>query len=533
MTTPPSQSKALRRIYLTIFLRGRGARGVQKDKTPKSIASKLSLTLVFYAAFGCFAGYFAKQPIFALSIYLHASTLVFMGMFVASSAGEALFNKDEADILLHRPVTPRALLWTKLSVIIQIALWLAFSFSLCGFVIGTFEAGWRFILAHALSTALEALFCVGLVVVTYQLCLRWFGRERLDGLITTTQTAMSIGLVVASQLAPQYFIHYKGRVGGDLQTGWILLLPPAWFAGIDDAIAGSGATASWAMAGLAALATGIVLWAGLGTLTKDYVAGLQTLQESAPVKSGGRGRKRWVERLVQIPPFRWWLKDSVSRAGFLLSIAYLARDRDVKLRVYPGLAPVLIMPIIFLMPNRGRAMGSEFGVAFAGTYLGLLPMLGLSFLKYSQQWQAADIFRAAPIPGPALLCHGARKAVLFVIALPALIVLGIITCLLGIKAEALKMLLPGVIALPVFAMVPCLKGDAVPLAQPPEEGKQANRGLRMIGVMIVALALAGASMLANSRGLFWWFLLLEGAFSVGTYTMMHRLCEKVKWQPMD
>jgi ABC-2 type transport system permease protein len=533
VTTAPSQSKALRRIYLTIFLRGRAARGIQKDKTPKSIASKLALTLIFYAAFGLFAAYFTNQSLFALSIYLHASTLIFMGMFVASSAGEALFNKEEADILLHRPVTARAMLWAKVSVIVQIALWLAISFNLAGFVIGSSKAGWRFPLAHGVSLAMEALFCVGLVVVTYQLCLRWFGRERLDGLITTMQTVMSIAIVAGSQLAPQYFIHYKGQLGGDVQRKWILLLPPAWFAGFDDALAGNGDMGSWVMAGIAAVATGIVLWAGFGTLAGDYGAGLQTLQESAPARSGRRGRKRWVDRLVHAPPLRWWLRDSVTRAGFLLSTAYLARDRDVKLRVYPGLAPMLMMPIIFLLPSRGRAMGSEFGVAFAGTYLGLLPMLGLGFLKYSQQWQAADVFRAAPIPGPAALCHGARKAVLCFIALPVLLVLGCVTYFLGIHAEALKMLLPGIIALPVFAIVPCLKGDAVPLSQAPEEARQANRGLQMIGVMLMALVLAGLSMLARSMDLFWWFLLLEAAVSVAVYILMYRRCAKAKWEPMD
>ena len=50
------------------------------------------------------------QPVFGLSLYLHAMTLVFLGMFVASSAGEVLFNKEEGDILLHRPITARALL---------------------------------------------------------------------------------------------------------------------------------------------------------------------------------------------------------------------------------------------------------------------------------------------------------------------------------------------------------------------------------------------------------------------------------------
>ncbi len=533
MIAAPSPSKALRRIFLTVFLRGRSARGLQKDNAPKSIGAKLAWTLFFYALFGCFSIYFSFQSVFALSVYLHASTLMFIGMFVASSAGEALFNKEEADILLHRPVTPRALLWAKFSVIVQISLWLAGAFNLSGFIAGGFNAGWRFPLAHAASTVMVALFCVGLVVVTYQLCLHWFGRERLDGLITTMQTIMSILIVIGSQLGPQFLMRTRTDLNGMLQSKWIFFLPPAWFAGFDDALAGSHSGISWIMAALAVTATGVVLWAGFGTLARDYAAGLQTLQETTPNKTASRARGRFLERLVNAPPLRWWLRDSITRAAFLLSTSYLARDRDVKLRVFPGLAPMLMMPIIFLMPNRGDLMRGGFGIAFVGAYLGLLPMIGIGFLKYSQQWAAADIFRAAPIAGPAPLCHGARKAMIFIIVVPIVIILAIVAIVFGFKPDALKMLLPGIIIFPVLAMIPCVSGEAVPLSEPPEEAKQAGRTLQMFGVMALALAIAAAAVAANGLGFFWWFLGAEAVMAALIHKWMRFRCSKLGWSSIE
>lgn len=531
MTAAPSQSKALRRIFLAIFLRGRSARGLQKDKAPKSIGSKLLLTLVFYALFGAFATFFIKQSLFGLSLYLHASTLMFTGMFVATSAGEALFNKEEADILLHRPVTPQALLWAKVSVIVQISLWLAACFNLVGFIIGTTTSGPLFLIGHVISLILSALFIVGLVVVTYQLCLRWFGRERLDALITTMQTFMAVGIVLGSQLAPQLLMRHQGNLNNVFKAWWILLLPPAWFAGFDDALAGTGSAGSWALAGIATVATGILLWAGFGTLAKDYAAGLQTLQEAAPSNSGRRPRRRMMERLVHTAPLRWWLRDSVTRAAFLLSTAYLARDRDTKLRVFPGIAPVIVMPIIFLMPGRAAAgPQGDFGIAFAGCYMGLIPMLGLGLLKYSQQWQASDIFRAAPLAGPAPLCHGARKAMLFFVTVPMLLIISVAAFWLGSGLETLKMLLPGLIALPVFAMVPCVNADAVPLSEPPEEAKQASRGLKTVGVMFIALAIAGVALAANHFGFFSYFLIAEALLAAAAYSVMRHQCERAKWE---
>src|SRR5882672_3978622 len=157
----PSQGQTLRRLFLTLFLRGRSSRGLRKESAPKSVGSKLALTLAFYALLGCMAFMFFRQPVFALSLYLHAMTLVFLGMFVAASAGEVLFNKEEADILMHRPIAPRALLWAKIGVLVEVSLWLAGAFNLVGLFVGvgSRDGGWLFPIAHLLSTAMQALFC--------------------------------------------------------------------------------------------------------------------------------------------------------------------------------------------------------------------------------------------------------------------------------------------------------------------------------------------------------------------------------------
>ena len=130
-STPPAKAvspeKALRRLFLMLFLRGRSSRGLQRKGAPKSVARRLITVLIFYSLFGCVALQFVKQPIFSLAIYLHGVTFVFLGMFISSSAGEVLFNKEESDILLHRPITPQALLWAKISVLIEISLWIAAS----------------------------------------------------------------------------------------------------------------------------------------------------------------------------------------------------------------------------------------------------------------------------------------------------------------------------------------------------------------------------------------------------------------------
>ena len=486
---------------------------------------------------------FIGKPVFALSLYLHSMTLVFLGMFVAASAGEVLFNKDEADILMHRPVTPRAMLWAKIGVLVEVSLWLAGAFNLAGFFVGLGSAQpwWLFPFVHAFSTACQALFCTGCVVMIYQLCLRWFGRERLDGLMTATQVIVGVGAVLIGQLGPQLI----GRSGLKLEVAdvwWINLLPPAWFAGLDDALSGTGKQSSWILAGVGLAATATVLGLAFGKLARDYELGLQTLNEASTAPRGRGGRRRWIDVMVKAPPLCWWMRDSVSRASFPLTAAYLIRDRDVKLRMYPGVAPMLVMPLIFLLQGNHSRHGASpevaggfdgFSVAFSGAYLGLIPILALNLIRYSQQWQAGDLFRIAPIAGPSPLCHGARRAILCFLTFPMLILFGVLVCLLSRGSSQLPLLIPGIIALPIYALAPCIGGNAVPLSLPTEEAKSAGRGLSMIGVMVISGLLAAAATQAWNNGWFKWFLLVEVIAAIGVYVIMRLSMTEARWASID
>ena len=422
---------------------------------------------------------FLRQPVFPLAIYVHAMTFVFTGMFVASSSGEMLFNKEEADILLHRPVTPRQLLWAKVGVLVRISLWLSFAFNAVGLVVGIYAPGgtvW-YPVVHAVSLSCEAIFCTALVIVVYQLCLRWFGREWLDQMMTTAQVVVAIGAVVAGQVVPR-MIRFVGRDAlFQVDAWWISLIPPAWFAGFDDALAGSHAVRSWWLAGGALAATGFVVWLSFGVLARDFGAGLQKLGESRSIQPRSAGQGRLLRTMVGVPPFKWWLREPVSRASFLLTAAYLVRDRDVKLRVYPSLAPILIMPFAMMLSGSRRQWDADdhvIGLGLAGAFLAIMPAMGLNLLRFSQQWQAADVFRVAPMPGPAPLCHGARKAAILFLGLPLFVAIGIIVWLFMHQLAPLALLLPGLIALPLFSLIPCLRGQAVPLSISSEEAKSAS-----------------------------------------------------------
>jgi hypothetical protein len=87
-----------------------------------------------------------------------------------------------------------------------------------------------------------------------------------------------------------------------------------------------------------------------------------------------------------------------------------------------------VLHVVIMLPSHGRnGIGCGFAIAFAAGYLEIVPLLGLSMLQYSQQWQAANIFRAAPLGGRAKVSRGARRAELCFLAAPVLTVWAILS----------------------------------------------------------------------------------------------------------
>jgi ABC-2 type transport system permease protein len=530
----PSQAATLQRLYLTLFLRGRSSRGLKKDKAPQSVGTKLWGTLAIYGLIGLLAVPFSFEGSFVLSFYLHGMSLLFLGMFIAASAGEILFNKDEAEILLHRPVNSRTLLWAKVGVLVRVSLWITCAFNIAGMIAGsvvTNGSPW-FAPVHFLTTCLTSLFCTGSVVLLYQLCLRWFGRERLDNLMTTAQVLLAIMMVAGSQLIPQLMSGMRGAIDPVAGKSWLFLLPPAWFAALDEALLGRGTEATLVMAGAGVLITGVVLALAFGRMARTYEEGLQTLAESQPRKARSSGDKRVLDRLMDGPLLRWLLREPITRASFRLTAAYLFRDRDMKLRLYPGLAPVMVMPMVFLVQGMSRR-DEGWGIALGGGYLGMLPLMAMNLVQFSQHWQAADLYRLAPVVGPGPFIHGATRAVCFLLALPviALILTGV--CLMPGGMAKASLLLPGLLAMPAFALIPGAIEKTVPLSKPTEEAKSAARGGIMVLLMVVSLVIPGLALVARKHDLFGPFLIAEIiVVGIACWTLSKAIDHK-KWDPLE
>lgn len=163
----------------------------------------------------------------------------------------------------------------------------------------------------------------------------------------------------------------------------------------------------------------------------------------------------------------------------------------------------------------------------------MIPLLALNLLQYSSNWQASDVFRAAPMRGPGPLCHGARRAILCVLALPLAAAFGLMIGLAHRGSALWLLIVPGLIALPVYPLLPNVGGKAVPLSLPAEEAKSASRGLVMIGGVMVSMALSGVVAWSWAYGWFWELVGVEAVVALALYAALRRRVTKARWPALE
>src|SRR6266567_609679 len=106
------QLRALLKCYWRLSTRGRVARSMGRGGKARS----LIFVLVMYMFVGLMTGFIAfstQIDLFTYTILVHSMTFFVVGMAVTAESGDILFNANESDVLMHRPIHPRTLLLAK------------------------------------------------------------------------------------------------------------------------------------------------------------------------------------------------------------------------------------------------------------------------------------------------------------------------------------------------------------------------------------------------------------------------------------
>jgi hypothetical protein len=121
---------------------------------------------------------------------------------------------------------------------------------------------------------------------------------------------------------------------------------------------------------------------------------------------------------------------------------------------------------------------------------------------------------------------------MFFLGLPLVLVVTVFVA----AAEGLSplwLVLSGVIAMPVYAMIPGVLDNAAPFSNPTEEAKSASNFPIMMLSMVGAFAIAGAATAASAMGLLAYFLILEAIVSACLCFGFQKLVARSRWRVFD
>ena len=484
----------------------------------------LIFVLVMYAFVGLMTGIAASQlDVFTYTVLVHSMTFFVVGMAVTSESGDILFNANESDVLVHRPIHPRTLLLAKSISLIGFTLVLAGALNLFPTFFGMAASGARFWfpIVHLLSMVLLCVFCAAAVVCTYGLVIRFLDREKFDNFAAWSQVGMSILFIGGYQIVPRLLERFEGLSLAPYAQ-YLFPLPPAWFAGIDSWVAGDQPMSGALLGIFGLLATSGLAYIAIGKLAPSYGEGLTKLSETR-TRAQKPVRAQMVHTSFRNPVLRWWLRDPIERWSFRLAAAYMRRDRDIKLRLYPSLTIFLIIPLMSLL-DRNRGSLSAFVPLLTVWMLGMMPLQALQTLQMSQHYLAADIFAIAPLSSAAPVFHGVRKATIYYLLTPALCVAAILIVYLGPGGtQGLVLALAGVVAIPVVSLMPALLEEYLPLSRPAARGEQSSRNMTLMFLTMFAMAgVLAVAFIAWTFGVIWYVLAGELVIAVLLYRILNR-----------
>jgi len=479
---------------------------------PRGLYFLLAMYAVMGLLFGLLA--FVHPDVFTFILVIGSATFMMTGMTLVAESSTLLFDPHDQDILGHRPIHPRTLLAARALGLITLSLVLGLSLNLVPMVTGLWTRGARpwFPLAHLVTLAVMAVFTAGVVVFAYALLARLVSRRTFDTIASWTQMAISVILIVSYQLVPRLMDRLQG-FHIEAAHPALLLLPPTWFASLSMVLMGAAdGPRMWTMAGVAVVLTIAMAWAANRYLAVGFARQVAALGEVAIREpSPRRGRARRAQSGATAVPtgalMGTLLPDPVERGAFRLARAYLARDRDMRMRIYPSLAMIVVFPVIAILdPQRNSRLGAIMAVFLAGT----LPASAMMTFKMSPHYQAAELFRYVPIRGTAALFHGVRKAMLLFLAIPGVLLSGSILWFGLPDRHILLLAIPALMAIPTLSLMDGLAGDYLPLSMAPTGGRQ---GAINIGIMIASFltlaVLAGIATWAQATGWLWQLAVAE------------------------
>ena len=381
-------------------------------------------------------------------------------------------------VIAHTPVSSRTYFLVKLTPVVKHTVLLILCSSLIPAIAGIFNFSGEFLtyrylfpVIYLLIAFISGFFTIG-VMTTFAGYITKF--HSIKSLRNITQFAQ---LVIPLLFLPLSFLLYSllpNLIPDDFAMGkfkitskWLYLVPNGWFAGMVSFIHGQMELYHLMMTLLAVASTLFLVFFPLRSIARSYSEYLSYLLES--------GTKQNTKMQVRIPLLALIIPTSTIRASFCLSIAYLLRDKRIRLGLVGAFGAIAGFVVIFALPGGLSVNPKWFIYAFI---IGLSPgfsfafiYVGISFVdsfilpvRYSEHYKASWMLKVTPILKRQDLWKGVQTTVLLYIVAPWTLI-GICIATLIWKFHGILYILPALIIILNYVMLYPKPRSNLPLAE--------------------------------------------------------------------
>jgi hypothetical protein len=489
---------ALTRTALRVDLRTstfvRGPSGAQARAAAAFIAQ-----LVFYTMMGFFIALFVwlSRDVFMSSALTITYVMFMIGTAALLDHNAAIVSPDDYAILGYRPITSRTYFAARLT---NVLVYTTAMTTLFGYLpIGSYFIRWGPAVGlGAIVGVYGASVAVALtMVVAYAWLMRAIGPRRIKRVLSYVQFLFSF-LVYGGYFFLTNLLSEKMLATMTLpKTGWMLLLPPVWFASYVELGAGHRSLTEIVPAGAAVVALAVLAIAVGGRLSLDYADRLGAIAAAPTAVS--------TKAPAAARPGRWF------RSGEARAMALLIRSQfanDMKFRM--GVLAIVPLTVIYLVMGISRqgTLGDPFVQGRSAQALRMVSIAMLMFpsmlkinLGRSDAYRASWIYFACPADRTKLL-RAAKNILVAGFLLPYILLVAIVLAFLtnNIWHLVIHLIIVGLLSHLALQAITFVEPE-LPFSKPMAKGRSSTTlfvVMSVVGVGAVLLPLAAPLIYANA-----------------------------------
>ena len=445
--------------------------------------------MVIYGIFGLFFSYIIYViPSFLISMTIYHSYLIVMvSLTLVSDFSSVLLDTSDNTIILPRPVSSKTLLAARVTHIIIYLTQITLALSLGALVAAFIKFGWLIGLLLIVTTVLSLLFALILTNGLYLILMRFTSEEKLKNIINYFQIAMTFLMMGAYQILPRLMSKNFLEDSSFVLTWWAALVPPMWMAGLLDIFYSSTVDSVHVVCALFAIGFSVVaaflMSKFFSSTVSEKLADLGTTNVAAEPKQNRNGFLLGLRNIIT--------KQGIERASFDLVSAALARDRKLKLKIYPSIGSIVILAVVVVFNGKESFQVTLNNLSNLSAHIFLIYSVFLVIqtimtqVCISDYFKAGWVFNAAPINEPGLVLLGSWKAVLASFFVP---IYGVITVFVVLiwKTNGVDDLIFGLVANIFVTLITIIVSSKhFPLSLEPNAKNQAGNFVKVILIMMI------------------------------------------------